>query len=314
MGINPAVFMANYYLFYYEFTFVQQLVDIIEQFTPNCAVGECPYVDTLLDCDDLQDIHDADLTPFQGDAALHLLHCFRHTIRYIDDLTSGPNQWLLALLHRNQTVMGGKIHGIYPTNLALEYTGADPLDRGLFHTLDVSIHTTCHRVVNAARGIDHIAQSVTTLYDKRRQACYAGIPIVQYAHVSSTLSVHCGYNILTGQLHRFAQIIMCRGSFVVEAAKLLRRMNHRGYHLRLLWRKLKYYLRTQPLPYGDATFHTMFTDISACYQHLQNTFGLHNIAAWEAYGTPWTSSSRSWEILGDPLNWDIDSDELMEES
>jgi hypothetical protein len=44
-------------------------------------------------------------------------------------------------------------------------------------------------VSNAQGGVDRVVKSVTTLYDKRRQACYAGIPIVQYAQVSSTLLV-----------------------------------------------------------------------------------------------------------------------------
>jgi hypothetical protein len=105
----------------------------------------------------------------------------------------------------------------------------------LFHTLDITIVSSAAAVSNAQGGVDQVVQSVTTLYDKRRQACYAGIPIVQYAHVSSTLSVHCGYNILTGQLHRFSQLIMCRGNFIVEVAKLVNRMYNRGYHLPILY-------------------------------------------------------------------------------
>jgi hypothetical protein len=90
----------------------------------------------------------------------------------------------------------------------------------LFHTLDITIVSLAAAVSNAQGGVDQVVKSVTTLYDKRRQACYASIPIVQYAHDSSTMSLHCGYNILTGRLHRFSQLIICRGNFVVEIAKL----------------------------------------------------------------------------------------------
>jgi hypothetical protein len=35
MGLNLAVFMADYYLFYYEFTFVKRLVDLIDTCSPQ---------------------------------------------------------------------------------------------------------------------------------------------------------------------------------------------------------------------------------------------------------------------------------------
>jgi hypothetical protein len=103
----------------------------------------------------------------------------------------------------------------------------------LFHTLDITIVSSAADVSNAQGGVDQVVKSVTNLYaDKRWQACYAGIPIVQYAHVSSTLSVHCGYNILTGQLHRFSQLIMCRaGNLIVEVAKLVNRHAQQGVPL-----------------------------------------------------------------------------------
>jgi hypothetical protein len=127
-----------------------------------------------------------------GDAALHLLSCFRFTVRYIDDLTSGPNPWLARLLHQSQFVMGTIICGIYPDNLTLKYTGTDPANPDLFHTLDIiTIVSSAADVSNAHGGVDQIVKSVTTLYDKRRQACYAGIPIVQYAHVSSKSPAPC---------------------------------------------------------------------------------------------------------------------------
>jgi hypothetical protein len=67
------------------------------------------------------------------------------TVRYIDDLTSGPNPWLSRLLHTSQFVMGHTITGIYPRNLTLQFTGADSANPDLFHTLDITITTTSSR-------------------------------------------------------------------------------------------------------------------------------------------------------------------------
>jgi hypothetical protein len=185
--------------------------------------------------------------------------------------------------------MGHTISGIYPPNLTLQFTGADSANPDLFHTLDITITTTSSPVRNAQGDYDDIVKSVTTLYDKRRQACY--ICRYPYCAVCSCLqhivsTIVATTSILTGQLHRFGQLIMCRGNFVVEVAKLVRRMHRRGYHLPIIWRKLKYNLKVLPLPYGDSTFHPLFTDISECYQRLEQMFGLHNITAWETFATP----------------------------
>lgn len=100
-------------------------------------------------------------------------------------------------------------------------------------------------------GILLTAESHTLLFDKRRLPCYSGIPIVQYAHVTSTLSIQCGCNILIGQLHRFRQLITVRSNYVWEVARLVKRMQDRGYRLSLLRRKLKQHLQVYPDTFGD---------------------------------------------------------------
>ena len=113
-----------------------------------------------------------------------------------------------------------------------------------------------------------IVQSYTLLYDKRRNACYRGIPIVQYAHVSSTLSLHCGYNILIGQLHRFRELISWKDNYVLECARLIRRMQLRGYRRSILFRKLRHHLMLYPDTFGSTSYMPLFTDITACYNTL----------------------------------------------
>jgi hypothetical protein len=78
MGINPAVFMANYYLFFYEFTFVKQLVDIIDTCPPPATQLEPVHM--LMTCSIAQ-LHPATLT--------RLWLSFMEMLLYICYLASG---------------------------------------------------------------------------------------------------------------------------------------------------------------------------------------------------------------------------------
>jgi hypothetical protein len=84
----------------------------------------------------------------------------------------------------------------------------------------------------------------TLLYDKRRQSCYADIPIVQYTHATSNLSRGCVYNILVGQLHRFSRLISVVENYVFEVSLLLEKLLGLGYCFRPLLRKLKTFQHT----------------------------------------------------------------------
>ncbi len=89
MGINPAVYMANYYLFHYEYSFVLRLVRLMEQTPPTGVLAS--VFDTLMSGTQAE-LDGGELRPYVGDAALSVLNCFRFTNRYTDDLTSGPNR------------------------------------------------------------------------------------------------------------------------------------------------------------------------------------------------------------------------------
>lgn len=104
-----------------------------------------------------------------------------------------------------------------------------------------------------------------------------GIPIVQYAHVSSTLSLHCGYNILVGQLHRFRELIMLRDNYIPEVARLVRRMQNRGYKKTILFRKLKHHLRIYPDTYGDRSFSGLLREITRVYDYLCRVSDRHYV-------------------------------------
>lgn len=218
MGINPAVFLANYYLFCYELAFVQQLVSAIQEHTQHREWEVTPdditvALDTLSAPDTAHEVSGE----LKAIVARVLLESFRFTVRFVDDFTSGPNPHLTLLLYCTDTVLQGTFKGIYPESLSLEKTGNNPLD---FSTLDVRIIST-----QQANGV---MESFTVLFDKRRQECYARLPIVQYTHISSMLSESSGYNIIISQLHRFKELIMSIANYVLESAKLVRRLQLRA--------------------------------------------------------------------------------------
>jgi hypothetical protein len=106
MGINPAVYYANYYLLSFE-------LDFVEQFLPLLRVGRnipgipvypdsmAAVVDHMVACTTDADLQAADLpgSPYLRYAASQLLDQFRWLKRYADDITVGPNRFVEKLLY-----------------------------------------------------------------------------------------------------------------------------------------------------------------------------------------------------------------------
>ncbi|KAF6255477.1 hypothetical protein COO60DRAFT_1272461, partial [Scenedesmus sp. NREL 46B-D3] len=236
-GINPAVYMANFYLFYYEHQFLLRLAS------------------------------------FQS--ALFLVHQFKCTVRFVDDLTCDHNSYISQLLYYNDHIMGGRVRGIYPgcpadrqpaegEFLVLEHTPGKSV--WSFCTLDVDIVSSA-KLVETPGGSTWLVTAATRLYDKRMDSCYAGIPIVRYTHISSAISPFAGYNILVSQLHRYQTLITKRSSFVLEGAKLRMdvRMEARSYCMRVLWRKLHRHVTKFYYFVGEMSPHALLVDIwSTC--------------------------------------------------
>jgi hypothetical protein len=275
MGINPAVYMANFYLNFYELQFVKQLADLYSdaclhscQPSPNPEDWDYQGIRVLLEQLTPQPPQHLTVAAAQefvtvvwelkGQAALCLLHHFRCTVRFVDDLTSGCNPFLRKLLYVREMLMDGAIHGIYPgcpagetpgpgEFLVLEHT--PPSHLMSFCTLDVEIASYVKQVRCPAEDC-WLVFSSTRLNDKRQDPCYRGIPIVRYARVSSAISPCAGYNILVSQLHRFQTLITRRSSFVMEVAKLLLSMHSQGYCSSVLRKKLHRHLNHFLLLYG----------------------------------------------------------------
>lgn len=111
-----------------------------------------------------------------GDVAWFVLQQFMYMVRFVDDITSGPNRLLASLLYTSNSVLGGLVQGIHQTKCSLDATPADPCN---FPTLDVRV---CSWARPDRAGLRHggIVRSVVRLYDKRMEPCYSQIPIVRY--------------------------------------------------------------------------------------------------------------------------------------
>jgi hypothetical protein len=121
--------MANFYLFYYERQFMVRIADLYER----CCLfaGYRPSPDPADWCS--QDIAallaqpvGAALLPepsgpdaahgweLWGQTVLFLVHQFKCTVRFVDDLTCGHNSYISQLLYCNDRLVGGRVRGIYP--------------------------------------------------------------------------------------------------------------------------------------------------------------------------------------------------------
>jgi hypothetical protein len=275
MGINPAVYMANYYLFWYEYRFICQLRDILCDYPPVPGYHHVAR-DMLLTWTD-EDLSAPEVGLAFGNCAQQVLNAFRFVFRFVDDLSSGPNPFLRKLLYNNHYLLtdNQRIFGIYPAQyLTLEATPGENLYS--FTTLDLHIVTHCD---NRVRDSDVFVHSLVCLYDKRRLPCYRGIPIVQFNHVSSNVSLHAGYNVALSQLHRYAHLITDRDNYVLECARLLKHFNLQGYNVSLLYRKLRRHLMSHCSRYGDTSWRPLWHAIRACLARI-NVLHYHHQTAW----------------------------------
>ncbi len=200
MGTNCAVYLANYYLFMYEYLFVSQLV------IPPAGVPD----------------------QFSGIRG-QVIWAFAFSARYIDDFLSIHNPIFSQLKYVSQQLYG--LHGIYPDCLVLSSASKGTYVNYMDLTIGPNLATNL--------GIPYGALT-TFLYDKRRQPGFQKFKLVRFPHISSRISAFCKYNILSSQFHRYRRIILDRTNFIAELANLLNYMiNVSGYSSTKLMAKLK---------------------------------------------------------------------------
>jgi hypothetical protein len=214
----------------------------------------------------------ADLHVYKGNVAVVLLKLHRFTFRFVDDLLSGMNPYFKDLLFQDQTVAGGWVKGTYPMffHIVLEAMQGDSLP-----FLDVLLNFQTEGVRGVRMrynpegereptGEEGLVVLVTThLYDKRRQTCYADIPIVQYTHITSNLSRGCVYNILVGQLHRFSRLISEVDNYIDEVALLMGKLLRLGYCYRPLMQRLRMFQHTHVRTFPSLSEHQIIQEVRA---------------------------------------------------
>lgn len=93
---------------------------------------------------------------------------------------------------------------------------------------------------------DPVAQLFTQLFDKRRAPAFQDFPIIRFPHITSLLSSQCTYNVLKGRFHHLRRIVTERGSFVTELACIMYELTTKGYLLPMLHKKLSICMHHHP--------------------------------------------------------------------
>lgn len=252
MGISPGVYIANFFAFAYELGFLRQLTDMIV----GCPEPPDPAYDHM-GPEYLEKYQDPAFAPYRGNAARYVWHCFRFTTRFVDDMDTVVNPLFQQLMHTNQYIAGGLVHGIYPVCTPIEAQG---------HCMYRVPYLDVLKIYSVQP--DGTVRGTTHLYDKRREKCYDGIQVVQFTPLSAGLAESCLYNIFIGQLYRYQRIIMDQGNFRHEAAFLLKKMVGLGYQEEALKRRLKVHLAQFPWVFPNVTPEHQYTQVLHVYQGL----------------------------------------------
>jgi hypothetical protein len=178
-------------------------------------------VDRMVACTAAAALQAADLPgfPYLHYAVSELLNAFRWMKRYADDITVGPNRFVEQLLYTNQLVLGGKIHGLYPTILTLKQQDSS-IDKCV--ALDMRILTSETPLFSTDYAhTAGCAYSYAVLYDRRRLPGFASFAAIRFQHVTSCETQAQAYNMLHGRLSHLICIVMSKSCHKVSYWKQL---------------------------------------------------------------------------------------------
>ena len=252
MGINPAVYFANIYLFCYELNFLQRLYKLASADDLSQPLAT-PLPAALTQ-------HGGPLarlaTPTTTFAFLAAVaDAFAYTKRYVDDLASLMNALWPHLSYINQQV--GPVYGVYPSTLNLKL--ATPDRQGMQPLPFLDLHITPSRRADGTIFLD------ICLYDKRREPNFAKLGIVRFPHATSALSTACKLNIITSRYHFFRTVLTRRDNFCAEVATVILDFHKRQYNLARLWHKLAHLLRRYPA-FPPSNWRSLFDSIRSSYE------------------------------------------------
>ena len=210
MGIQPAVFFANFFMFHYELDFARRAV---------------------------------------AARRIDIIHHFRFTARFVDDIIALNNKMLTQYLYTNMSA--GGIHGIYPTCIRVT------LEQYSF----VSLNYLDITIFRDARGVWH-----TKIYNKRHHAPLNKIKHITFPHIESYISRSCKFNIVTSQLTRFFRICSLKPDFLRVTLDFLEILARKMYPVYLLKRYVRKFVSRHRYMYGvrspTALFHDLFRDLA----------------------------------------------------
>ncbi len=248
MGGNASVFIANHFLFSYEYQFLQQLVTAIRTDPCTQAITSLP-------------IPAPPTSPFsKGDVARFLLPIFIWLFRYIDDIASIDNAYLEQLLYTDRSFYG--FEGIYPP--VLDITLTPPSSRLKY--LDIEI---------GSRDQNGTTPLQTTFYNKFSEPEFSHLPVIRYTHITSNLSRRCKDNILGGRFAALSQNLTSRASFIKAMASVFVGLVERGYPFGKLKRNLRTLCGNHSGLYGfssQALHHNIVFQAKRCLrQSMENS-------------------------------------------
>lgn len=239
MGINPAVFIANLYLFWYEYTFVARLNTLFSSSGPTdlFPYQELPLDSPLLDPATSPLLRAGATTTRQVVAAV--LGAFAFTKRFVDDLLAVDNPLLPYLTYCSQRL--GPITGIYDSGLQLE--PSVPVRPGLHPVPYLDLEFLPSATSTGALKLN------IRLYDKRQSDKFRHLNISRFPHATSSLSTAAKVNIVTSRYVHFCRVITVREDFCWQLARVMFDFAGRGYKMPKLWAKLQHCLRRRHAPW-----------------------------------------------------------------
>ena len=191
MGIGPAMYFANFTLFFFEFMFFR---DALVAFSAATA-------------------------GLQRDTIKRCLLAFQFVARYADDeviINRRPAHDVGCLFYTDQTHVG--LHGIYPPSLRLKSSTIG--QARVLHALDVEVLPA-----NEVSG-----PLITRLFDKRKSPQFSNVvAVMRFPAADSMLAWSCKLNVFDAQFVRFSRIITDGENFRAEIVRLLVEMISAGY-------------------------------------------------------------------------------------
>lgn len=180
-----------------------------------------------------------------------VLELFQYFGRFVDDVMSGPNPFLTRLLKTTDSLLGGRITGIYPPYLRLEPSTDDPASRGYtLQMLDVALRA--YQIAAPAGQPGPIIAGDITLFDKQSSPKYRRLHVLRYYNVFSQRALQSSYGVICGQLNRFMTHTTLPGDWVKNAALCMHRFHLQGFETSWLHSQMARWLHTHAEQYvGD---------------------------------------------------------------